>query len=258
MAFVKKISTGIAALVLLSGSVGIANASEPTYNLDEVVEKNTVMATSIESQEVIQDDYLYLSDSTRDKVSIYSSDNSATVNRIEREDGIQIVLELGSDKDSSFEFQFKGKYMRIIPSGHVLVSSEKYGEPEYIVDPAWAVDAVGNKVNTWYEVHGDTLKQVIKTSDTVYDVIADPYYRTAYTRGGSPMGQDFVFSRDETLNVATAGGLCATITAPFAPWVAVGCGGAGVIANHAHASGKCLVVRRITLTLLVFPMVGDC
>lgn len=248
---------GILSLSLLA-TFSTANASEPTYDLDEVIAQNTAAATPIESQEVVEGNHLFLSDSPSEKIDFYSSDSNATINKIEREDGTQIVIESDSNKDTSFEFQFKDKYMRIIPSGHVLISAEEYGEPEYVVDPAWAVDSTGSQINTWYEVQGDTLIQVIKTSDTIHDVIADPYYRTAYTRGGSPMGQDFVFSRSETLNAATAGGACAAITAPWAPWVASGCAGAGVVANHAYSSGNCLVIRRITLTLIIFPMSGKC
>lgn len=39
----------------------------------------------------------------------------------------------------------------------------------------WAVDAVGNPVDTHYEVHGDTLVQVVDPDvDTVFPVTADP------------------------------------------------------------------------------------
>lgn len=72
------------------------------------------------------------------------------------------------------------------------------------------------------------------------------------------MGQDFVFSKDTTRNVATSAAACAAIVAPFAPWVAAGCGGASAVANHALSGGNCLVIRRITLTLVVFPMSGRC
>lgn len=255
--FKNSILAGALSLSLLT-VFSVAHASEPTYDLNTVVAQNTTAATPIESQEVVNENHFYLSDSPSEKVNVSSSDDSATINKIEREDGTQIVIEADSNKDSSYNFQFKDKHMRILPSGHVLISAEEYGEPEYVVDPAWAVDAAGNSVPTWYEVHRDTLTQVIKTSETIYDVVADPYYRTAYTRGGSPMGQDFVFSKDTTRNVATGAAACAAIVAPFAPWVAAGCGGASAVANHALSGGNCLAIRRITLTLVVFPMSGRC
>jgi len=95
-------------------------------------------------------------------------------------------------------------------------------EGAYIpIEPAWAVDANGAAVETYYEVRGDELFQiVVASSSTAYPVVADP------TWGWRSAAWGLTLSRSETAGIkdyAAAAGLCATL-AKKSPNFAVGCG----------------------------------
>ncbi|WGD38538.1 hypothetical protein [Lysinibacter sp. HNR] len=79
----------------------------------------------------------------------------------------------------------------------------------FSVGDAWARDANGKEVSTFYEIRGTELVQIVEpTSDTAYPIIADPtwqWYNAAYGAG---------FSKKETRDLAsltTAGFFCGAL-----------------------------------------------
>lgn len=64
--FKNSILAGALSLSLLT-VFSAAHASEPTYDLNTVVAQNTTAATPIESQEVVNENHFYLSDSPSKK-----------------------------------------------------------------------------------------------------------------------------------------------------------------------------------------------
>lgn len=59
-------------------------------------------------------------------------------------------------------------------SGEGVVTVTRGGRTIGMVAPPWAVDAVGNKVPTHYEVHDGALVQIVNHRGATYPVVADP------------------------------------------------------------------------------------
>lgn len=144
-----------------------------------------------------------------------------------------------------------------------MVRSEKYGEPEKIIDPAWAEDIEGNPVETSFETDGDVLIQKIGKSPNGAVVIADPYIRDVH-HNGKKIGQELVFSKDETSAVAMSASYCAGKVRGlgFAGWLTKGaCAGAALVAGHATNTGRCFAIRAIGGKYspnIVFPYATQC
>ncbi|MGA6164553.1 hypothetical protein [Amycolatopsis magusensis] len=49
------------------------------------------------------------------------------------------------------------------------------------IAPAWAIDAMGKSVSTWYEIAGTAVTQVVQHQQAAYPVVADP--KLTYGRG---------------------------------------------------------------------------
>ncbi|MDR0284544.1 MAG: hypothetical protein LBI33_06585 [Propionibacteriaceae bacterium] len=94
--------------------------------------------------------------------------------------------------------------------------SVKFGMTVAIIEPAWAVDAMGEPVATWYEVtvKGELVQVVSPAKSTVFPVIADP--KAVWTW----LGPYVEFNRAETrkLGSTTASGMLVIL------------GGAGLVA----------------------------
>lgn len=61
----------------------------------------------------------------------------------------------------------EGEFVKITSNDGILLG---------LITPAWAQDANGQDVSTWYEVRENHLTQVVKHSNTnTYPVVADPY-----------------------------------------------------------------------------------
>lgn len=94
--------------------------------------------------------------------------------------GVQLLSVIeGVDADETYS------YPLTLPDGHSLESTpdggaqiiDARGTVKVVFEPAWAKDAAGVDVPTHYEVHGDTLSQVVEhrsASDVSYPVVADP------------------------------------------------------------------------------------
>ncbi len=88
------------------------------------------------------------------------------------------LIEIGSaDAPRTYAFSV-GDDAQVIPleDGGASVR-DAAGSLMGIFEPAWAVDANGDAVPTWYEVRGSTLIQHVSfSSATAFPVIADPFW----------------------------------------------------------------------------------
>ncbi|MFV8381388.1 hypothetical protein [Corynebacterium hindlerae] len=76
-----------------------------------------------------------------------------------------------------------------------------------MVDPAWAIDANGNQVETQYAVEGDVLVQKTQITKTaVLPVVADPYIRDVHSSNGRKVGQELVLNAAD-LEIVGAGAM---------------------------------------------------
>lgn len=196
-----------------------------------------------------------------------SSLSDETVTKIiTRDDGIQMVSVNDGDNPLDLAFQFPGSFLEKLPSGHILVRPAEGEEPTSYIDPAWAQDVTGNPVQTSFEVNGDKLIQHIASSPSSSQVVSDPYIRDVKAKNGRKIGQELVFSKDETSLIAV-GGLPACIKygsrgGPVAAAIAtVGCGGALMVASHATNTGRCLTIRALgapDAPNVIFPYATRC
>lgn len=76
-------------------------------------------------------------------------------------------------KDFTYELPI-GYRLQPAPNGGFTLVNEA-GEMEGRIDPAWAVDANGNRLPTRYELVGNnTLRQHVETQDAAFPVVMDP------------------------------------------------------------------------------------
>ncbi|GAA0187747.1 hypothetical protein [Glutamicibacter creatinolyticus] len=90
------------------------------------------------------------------------------------------------DADAPHEFRYElglpeGSFAEIAEDGGVDVFQSFPDENETVLtsrfEPAWAVDASGETVKTWYELHdGDLVQKVDIGEDHDYPVVADPFW----------------------------------------------------------------------------------
>lgn len=195
-----------------------------------------------------------------DGTVVYSSvDDGADAAVQVLEDGItRIQTIIGQDAMiHEFSYEFSSGYAPSLgDDGSVLV-----GGPDgvAVVAPAWARDANGANVPTWYQVRGDQLVQVVDTTSvTAFPVVADPAWNWyAFAYGAK-------FNRAETRQMASAGsatGMC-SILGLWAPPVAIVCGAYGAYfftqAGLANGQGKCVFISVVPAPLAMVYDDGDC
>lgn len=138
---------------------------------------------------------------------------------------IQTVI-AGPESPHEYEYRMEGFLPGQDDRGQWAFISEDESGAFVPVEEAWAVDANGVPVQTYYEARGDALTQVIvPTTSTVYPVIADPSWQW---NGG---GYGMKLNRTETKNargLGSAGGMCAIFAKRY-PRVAIVC---GVLASY--------------------------
>lgn len=121
-----------------------------------------------------------------------------------------------------YEFAFEGMKLTKDVAGSVLVQRDE--EVVATVERPWAYDAAGNAVETWYEVEGDILIQIVNHRDrgVEYPVVADPKVSLG-------LGIYYHFNRAETKTLAQwgVGGAVALTT---------GCAALGALAAGAGAA----------------------
>ena len=79
-------------------------------------------------------------------------------------------------KDFSYELPVGYTLQSAAGGGFTLVNEAD--EMEGRIDPAWAVDANGNRLPTRYElVDNNTLRQHVETQDAAFPVVMDPSWK---------------------------------------------------------------------------------
>lgn len=183
--------------------------------------------------------------------------------KIERSDGFQVVSQGTASAISEVHFKFQDLTFQQYEGGLTLAFGVESGALEYVLDPAWAMDESGNSLKTYYEVNDGVLTQVVVGAPTDGVVFADPYFRDVQS-DGRKVGQDMVFSPQETAGVVGNGAVCATVAGRFGwpGWViAIGCAGASKVAGDALYQNRCLAIRALGSPYapnLMFPIVVDC
>ena len=117
----------------------------------------------------------------------------------------------------------------------VLVMSADKSEVIKIVNPAWAKDAEGNEVETYFEIRGNKLVQVVKhnVEGVVYPVTADPHLVRHW------WGFSYYFNRSETNNIAFGSAVGAAIFSKL-PFVSAPFGVFSAYAQWLLSRGQCL------------------
>lgn len=178
MRFRKIILSGIISASLAFTSISFASTPQGSItekSVLEAVEENTKSPGDIESISRLSPSESIELDTKEGLVENKTTDQSVTeILSIERTDGFQIVGVINENHraDSEIRVNFPGMHLRQIEGGTVLVSNDLYGEPEYIIDPAWAEDSIGKEIGTHFEIQGSELVQVINSHESDYTIYA--------------------------------------------------------------------------------------
>lgn len=136
-------------------------------------------------------------------------------------DGSTRVQTVIADASSAHEFGYRMQGYRPYKSDTGEVVFVNAAGDFVSVDAPWAVDANGASVDTYYEIHGKELVQVVEADEsTAYPIVADPSWIWYAPAWGMKL------SRTETSRVrdlSAAGSMCA-IFARGAPGFTVACG----------------------------------
>lgn len=274
--FSHKLIASASAIVLsgycVSPAVAVENDLISNDVVQKIVEENTLSPASITNQKWIEandeidiqevDEIQQTNEVVSEQAEILTTTGKRFAQVIDREDGRQIITLSPGDHDQEFRFNFEGAFLEE-KDGYILVRPEQFEEPYQIIDPAWAQDTNGEKVDTHYEIVGDTLVQHVNASATGTPVVADPYIRDVYG-WGKKTGQELVFTKDETSMVAIGASYCTgKVTGMgLGPWIVKGaCAGASAVATHAANTGRCFTIRALGGKYspnIVFPYATRC
>lgn len=137
---------------------------------------------------------------TLDGIIVYKSSNNITNVAVQSfEDSARIITVL-NEPSSSTEYE----YPINVPTGGKIYKNDNGGIA--VVDatgnimggftPPWAIDNEGKQIDTYYDIRGNTVIQVINhvNPDTVYPVVADPWLfidliSSSYWTTTAPYGQ---------------------------------------------------------------------
>lgn len=158
----------------------------------------------------------------QDGTVVYPSEDDATLAVQSLENGDTRVQTVIPDRNATHEATFGlDGYRAVIDAAGNAGFLQEGRDGIYVpVAPAWATDAAGVPVQTYYEVRGDRLAQiVVPSATTVYPVVADP------TWGWRNAAWGLTLSRSETASIkdyAAASGVCTALVK--SKGLAVACG----------------------------------
>lgn len=157
-----------------------------------------------------------------DGTVVYPSESDATVAVQALGNGDTRVQTIIPDRTATHEATFGlDGYRAVVDSSGQAGFLQKGSSGLYVpVEDAWATDANGAPVRTYYEVRGDRLAQIVVPSDaTAYPIVADP------TWGWRNAAWGLTLSRSETASIkdyAAASGFCSALVK--SKGLAVACG----------------------------------
>jgi hypothetical protein len=157
----------------------------------------------------------------------------------------------GSSAPSAFPFAVDAAgtaaQLELTADGSVLVKNPA-GEIVNVLGAAWAIDAMGVSVPTWYSIDGGVVIQHVDHSRAAYPVVADPRLLC------DGVFCTVMYNKSETQQIATVSGttgvlITAGCTALGGPIAGLVCGFsaayAGQQAQTALNQGKCLGMRAL-------------
>jgi hypothetical protein len=116
-------------------------------------------------------------------VVAYASESNFSNAVQANEDGSVRMTTIIDDPTAPTEYEYEvylpeGGSLDYLPDGGVMVLDAE-GIPFKQVDTPWAKDAEGRDVETWFEIRGNTLIQVVQhnVEGVVYPVTADPFWK---------------------------------------------------------------------------------
>lgn len=173
-------------------------------------------------------------------------------------DGGQLISIFAKNRGiERVRYEFPGRELQLFPNGAIsVVDPTGDGALVAVIKPPWAKDATGAPVNTWYEVSGTTLTQVVAPSKaTQYPVVADP------TAVSTWYGWQVRFNKDETNRMATGFAACAAVAGRvqvIGPYLAGSCAALMVWSATAVVIGKCVAVNVVNVPRALTPWYRGC
>jgi hypothetical protein len=174
-------------------------------------------------------------------------------------DGIQALSVVSAaDGPREFRYVFPGEYLTFEQGLVVVRAGSATAEPLAVIDPAWAKDANGKSVDTWYSiVDNSTLVQRINpTPSTTYPVVADPRWSNYW------WGFQVDFTRNETSTLIAGFTGCAIIAGlspiPIGKVIMVACGVLSAFAGYAYRQGQCLSFKWLVVPGSAIPWASNC
>lgn len=153
-------------------------------------------------------------------MTIYSS-SGADANTVIADGGraqvITTIADVTAGEVYKYDFNLsEGQEIELLPNGGANVVNAQ-GVVELVIGAPWAYDANGAPVDTYYEVSGGSLVQVVShlDSDVAYPVVADPIFLAPWAiRCLTGIGLNSVqitniASRGTTASILAAGGYAA-------------------------------------------------
>lgn len=209
-------------------STDIANVSVPVDPAEDIAVSTTVDGKTIEASISLPDSLSVGAGTVADDGTVVyvssdddaqASDDAIAVQTLS--DGSTRVQTIIGSADSTHEFSYSMEgFAPVKTDDRVLFISNDDSGTFVPLAAAWAVDANGATVETYYEIRGEELVQVVVPSgDTAYPIVADP----SWVWVGAGWGMKL--TRSETASVrdyAAAIGMCAIFT-KGAPGVAIAC-----------------------------------
>lgn len=237
----------LSALLLVGSSGAVANAQEvQALSVQEVQEIATREANDPEpitgTASVSADGIVQTSANLDVSVDTAAADESTVVTAFERGEDLQLVSIADDPSELEVSYTFEGKDLLDAGNGIVIVNSQETGETEYMIEPAWAVDANGDSVETSYSVDGSQLTQHINGNGAAYPIVADPYLRYIYNDSGRRTGQELVFNRNQTSYIANGSAGACILLGRSIPG-AIACAPVVIVAGHANSTGNCVALR---------------
>ena len=140
-------------------------------------------------------------------------------------DGIQALSVVSAaDGPREFRYDFPGEYLTVEQDLVVVRSGSATAEPLAVIDLAWARDASGKSVDTWYSIVDNTtlVQRINPLPSTTYPVVADPRVTSQW------YGFSVDFTRQETSELILGFTGCAIIAGlspiPVGKVIMVACG----------------------------------
>jgi hypothetical protein len=183
-------------------------------------------------------------------VAVYASatfDYALTGEDAQADAGYVVIKEASAPNEYRFRMAADGRgaHLTLTDDGGVIVSNSQ-NQVVNALAPAWAVDAEGAPVRTWYSLDEDTVVQHVDHRGAAYPVVADPRLLC------NGVFCTLMYNKSETQQVASKSGTAAALLGAGCGALAGPIGGlvcgfaasyAGQVAQDALNQGKCVGMR---------------